>query len=207
MSSDNTLLVEAINLSQFTTHPTAAIAALIKVVQRQEEQHSALEQSIKEQATQIESLLKIVEIYINPDLRLIDPCAEDISEAEATKKRARLSRQYGARLTDLEDRLTETWEWVEDLDCKIQHIKPKDIHPSISAQRSIDKILEALHKKETSTQYLTYKQIGKLLCVSAGRVCQLRTAIKSDGRLTISGHPNNDRERIVTLNPLWGRMA
>lgn len=111
-----------------------------------------------------------------------------------------------AKVFSAQTRIEDLWEWVEDLDCKIKHIKPKDLHPSISTQRSIDKILEALRKKQNTNQYLTYKQIGKLLGVSPGRVCQLRAAIKSDGRLTISEHPNNHKERIVTLNPLWGKM-
>jgi DNA-directed RNA polymerase specialized sigma subunit len=122
-----------------------------------------------------------------------------ITELEADLKKAKVFTN--------QTRLEDLWDWVEDLDCRVSHIKPKDIRPSISTQRSIDKILEALHKKENATQYLTYQQIADLLGVTKGRVCQLRAVIKSDGRLTISEHPNNRKERIVTLNPLWGRIV
>lgn len=155
----------------------------------------------------IADLQTIIDIYINPDPCVINPGDEDLPYIDSIKKRAISAKEYGGRLTIVEDRLTEAWDWVTDLDCKVQHIKPKDIRPSISTQRSIDKILEALHKKENVNQYLTYKQIGDLLGVSKGRVCQLRAMIKSDGRLTISEHPTNHKERIVTLNPLWGKMV
>jgi hypothetical protein len=155
----------------------------------------------------IADLEKIIDVYINPAPCVTNPTPEDIPFIDATKRRSVSAKGYGGRLTAIETRLNELWDWTTDLDCKIRQIKPKDMRPSISTQRSIDKILEALHKKENVNQYLTYKQIGDLLGVSKGRVCQLRAMIKSDGRLTISEHPTNHKERIVTLNPLWGKMV
>lgn len=166
----------------------------------------ALESHVEKQSAQIETLLRIVDVYINPDLCVFHPTLADAPQIDAIKKRTIASKR-GPTNVLLDERINDAVDWIEDLDCKLSHIKPKDIRPSISTQRSIDKIIAALQKREGAMQYLTYKQIGDLLGVSKGRVCQLRAAIKSDGRLTISEHPTNHKERIVTLNPQWGKMV
>jgi hypothetical protein len=149
------------------------------------------------------------QVYVLSSSELQDLITSSIEKAtapilEELNRFKGVHRRFAVEKTN---KIEELQDWIADLDCKIKHIKPKDIRPSISTQRSIDKILDALHKKENVNQYLTYKQIGDLLGVSKGRVCQLRVMIKSDGRLTISEHPTNHKERIVTLNPQWGKMV
>jgi hypothetical protein len=167
------------------------------------ERISALEITVKEQAKQIAALLKITDIYISPapSVTSLHPSDEDVLEIDFIKNRAIDATEHGARLRAVENRLDEAWDWVEDLDCRVQHIKPKDLRNSISTKESLDRIVAALLKRQNGSGFITYSQIAALLDITEGRVCQLKEIIKNDDRLTLSFHPTNRRMRIVTLNP------
>ena len=150
------------------------------------------------------SAINLAEIAAHP-VEALAALVQVVQSQEAELQRLRdVHKKFAIATTNEADELRG---WVEDLDRRVQHIKPKDLRNSITAEESMDRIVEALHKRQSTSGYITYSQIAGILDISESRVCQLKRNIQTDKRLTLSYHPSNKKLRIVTLNPMGCKMT
>jgi hypothetical protein len=99
-------------------------------------------------------LERVIELYINPDPRVLDVMHEDYHAlSDATKLRTDGAKRYGVRLTDIEERLT-------DLESSRNANQLKKAAGKKSEERMLKLAITLLNRKNNP---MTFSEIGKLL--------------------------------------------